>query len=106
VRAVVRHGPYVLRLVVSPNQAMVPNSFALKIERDGQPVRGADVKVDFAMLDMEMGEQAYRLTETTPGVYVHDAPAFVMVGRWGLSFEVTPPGGSPFTAFIVDRAAG
>ena len=28
---------------------------------------GADVKVSFAMLDMEMGEQSYQLTETAPG---------------------------------------
>ena len=69
-------------------------------------MRGADVTVGFAMLDMEMGEQAYRLTETAPGVYAHEAPALVMVGHWGLDFDVTPPGGEPFDAFIVDRVAG
>ena len=32
-------------------------------------MRGADVMVTFAMLDMEMGNQEYRLTEIEPGVY-------------------------------------
>ena len=29
-----------------------------------------------------------------------------MVGHWGLEFDVTPQGGEPFNAFIVDRVAG
>jgi len=29
-----------------------------------------------------------------------------MVGKWGLAFQITPPGGSPFTALIVDHAEG
>jgi copper transport protein len=53
-----------------------------------------------------MGNQAYRLSETSPGVYSHAAPALVMVGHWGLSFEVTPKGGSPFAVLLVDRANG
>jgi copper transport protein len=58
------------------------------------------------MLDMEMGSQSYQLTEGAPGVYSRVAPALVMVGHWGFSFAVTPSGGTPFTAVIVDRAAG
>ncbi len=84
----------------------MPNVFALTIDRDGRPLRGADVKLSFAMLDMEMGEQTYRMTESKPGVYTHAAPALVMVGHWGLQFDVTPRVGKPFTAFIVDRAGG
>jgi hypothetical protein len=30
----------------------------------------------------------------------------VMVGHWGLSFEVTPKNGQPFTVLLVDRANG
>jgi hypothetical protein len=30
----------------------------------------------------------------------------VMVGHWGLSFQVTPRGKQPFTALVVDRTAG
>jgi hypothetical protein len=29
-----------------------------------------------------------------------------MVGHWGLSFEVTPPGRQPFTVVFVDRTTG
>jgi hypothetical protein len=55
---------------------------------------------------MEMGQQAYKLSETAPGVYTHSAPALVMVGHWGLSFSVTPRGGPPFTVLLIDRANG
>ena len=53
-----------------------------------------------------MGSQEYQLTETSPGVYSKLTPALVMVGHWGLSFNVTPKGGQPFTAVVVDRASG
>ena len=42
-----------------------------------------------------MGSQSYALKETAPGVYTRSAPALVMVGHWGLTFEVTPPGKTP-----------
>jgi copper transport protein len=105
-RTVAKDG-YTIKLLVSPNRAAVPNDFALELRREGRPVAGADVTVTFLMLDMEMGEQEYRLTETAPGVYSRpSAPALVMVGHWGLSFQVAPPGGKAFTALFVDRAAG
>lgn len=105
-RTVTRSG-YTLKVLVAPNRAAVPNDFALKITRAGKPVTGADVTVTFAMLDMEMGNQEFRLEETSPGVYSRPAnPALVMVGHWGLSFQVTPKGGHAFTALLVDRAAG
>ena len=72
----------------------------------GKPVTGADVVTTFEMLDMEMGNQAYRLQEATPGVYRHAAPALVMVGHWGLVFNVTPRGHAPFDVLLVDKAAG
>jgi hypothetical protein len=37
-----------------------------------------------------MPTQEYQLSETAPGVYSRAAPALVMVGRWGLTFQVTP----------------
>ena len=79
-------------MLVEPNKAAAPNDFALQITKDGQPVTGADVTVTFAMLDMEMGNQEYQLTETAPGVYSRTAPALVMVGHWGLSFTRHPEG--------------
>jgi copper transport protein len=102
----VNRSGYRLDLRVAPNRAAVPNDFAVRITRGGAPVRGADVTTSFAMLDMEMGQQAYRLTETQPGVYRRSAPALVMVGHWGLTFRVAPRGGSPFEVLIVDKATG
>jgi hypothetical protein len=29
-----------------------------------------------------------------------------MVGHWGLSFNITPKNGAPFTVLLVDRANG
>jgi hypothetical protein len=93
-------------VLVSPNKAAASNAFALRITKGGHPVQGADVTLTFAMLDMEMANQEYQLTETAPGVYSHPAPALVMVGRWGLSFDVTPKSGEPFSVLVVDHAAG
>jgi copper transport protein len=103
--AVDRNG-YRIEFQVQPNRAAVPNRFAIRLTRGGQPVRGAEVTATFAMLDMEMGQQGYRLTETQPGLYEHSAPALVMVGHWGLWFEIQPPGQQPFTVLLVDRATG
>jgi copper transport protein len=103
---VVSENGYRLAIRVSPNRAAVQNSFQVAISRGGRPVRNADVTVDFAMLDMEMGQQAYHLSETAPGTYGHAAPALVMVGHWGLSFQIAPPGQKPFTVLFVDKANG
>jgi copper transport protein len=107
VSSVAEKNGYRLELRVSPNRAAVPNDFTVRLTRDGKPVRGADVLIRVAMLDMEMGQQEYRLSETAPGVYTHAAPALVMVGHWGLSFDVTPHGAKqPFDVLIVDHATG
>jgi hypothetical protein len=39
-------------------------------------------------------------------LYEHSAPALVMVGHWGLSFAIAPPGATPFNVLLVDRANG
>ena len=105
-RAVVNENGYRIELLVAPNKAAVPNDFALRLAKGGTPVRGADVTASFAMLDMEMGQQAYQLAESGPGVYSHSAPALVMVGHWGLDFQIRPRGGQPFDVLIVDHATG
>ena len=102
----ISHAGYVLQVLVSPNKAAAPDSFALRITKGGQPVRGANVTLLFNHLEMQMPTQEYQLTETAPGVYSRAAPALVMVGRWGLTFQVTPRNGPPFTALIVDQANG
>ena len=106
VAELVNKNGYRVELHVSPNRAAVPNSFSLKITQGGKPVTGAEVVLGATMLDMEMGEQSFVLNETAPGVYSHSASALVMVGHWGLSFQVTPPGKAPFTVLLVDRANG
>jgi copper transport protein len=106
VAAAVTTNGYRLQLLVDPNRAAAPNSFALRITRGGKPVRNAQVMLGFAMLDMVMPNQNYVLTEKQPGVYVREAPALVMVGHWALSFTITPAGKAPFAATIVDHATG
>jgi copper transport protein len=97
---------YVVQVLVSPNKAAAPDSFALRITRGGKPVRGASVTLTLNHLEMQMPQQQYALAETQPGVYSRSASALVMVGRWGLSFQISPPGGPSFTALIVDQANG
>ena len=98
---------YTFRFGVTPNKAAVPDTFSVRITKSGRPVRGAQVVATFAMLDMEMQNTEHVLKETSPGVYTYpSAPALVMVGHWGISYEVTPPGGQPFTVLLVDRANG
>jgi copper transport protein len=106
VHTVVKKNGYSLAIRVTPNRAAVPNSFEIAVSRNGRPVRHAEITVDFAMLDMQMTEQAYHLSETSPGRYGQAAPALVMVGHWGLSFQVAPRGQRPFTVLLVDRANG
>ncbi len=102
----VYRGSYELQVLVTPNQAAAPDSFTLRLTKGGKPVRGANVTLTFNHLAMEMPQQEYQLTETQPGVYSRAAPALVMVGPWGLGFNITPPAGPPFTALIVDQADG
>ena len=91
---------------MTPNRAAQENGFALAIKRDGRPVTGADVTAKFAMLDMEMGQQAYALKETAPGVY-SARRAGARDGRsLGHRLRRQPPGGEPFDVVLVDRANG
>lgn len=101
-----RRGGYVLQVLVAPNRAATPDSFALRISRGGRPVRGADVTLTLNHLEMQMPQQEYQLTETRPGLYTRSAPALIMAGRWGLTFQISPKGSSSITALIVDQAGG
>jgi copper transport protein len=106
VAKVVQKNGYTVAVGVTPNKAAVPNTFQVRLTKGGKPVHGAEIVTSFLMLDMEMGTQAYRLAETSPGTYEHAAPALVMVGHWGLSYDITPPGGQPFNVLFVDKANG
>ncbi|MBV9839273.1 MAG: FixH family protein, partial [Solirubrobacterales bacterium] len=102
----VRRSGYQLQVLVSPNKAAAPDSFALRITKNGQPVRGADVTLTFNHTEMQMPEQEYQLTESRPGVYSRAAPALLMVGKWALAFQITPKSGPSFNALILDQANG
>ena len=106
VTEVVTKNGYKLEFHVQPNRAAVPNTFSVRVTRGGKPVRNASVITKFTMLDMEMGDQTEQFREVSPGLYQRATPALVMVGHWGLSYEVTPPGAAPFTVLLVDRATG
>jgi copper transport protein len=106
VLATVNRAGYRLQVLVSPNKAAAPDSFALRITKNGQALRHADVTLTFNHLEMQMPQQEYQLKETAPGLYSRSAPALIMVGKWGLGFNVSPPGEPPFTALIVDEANG
>jgi copper transport protein len=102
----VKKNGYDFEFKVAPNRAALPNTFAVRITKDGKPVRDATVITKFAMLDMEMQELAYTLPERQPGVFARSAPALVMVGHWGLQYEIAIPGKAPIDVLLVDRAAG
>ncbi len=106
VARVIHHGSYTLHVRVDPNRAAQPSTFTLALSQNGKPVTGARVVLQFAMLDMEMGTQAYTMPETSPGTYVRTTPALVMVGHWGVGFQVQPTGAQPFTVIVVDHAEG
>ena len=106
VTEVVERNGYRVDVRVSPNKVAVPDEYTVRLTRNGAPVRGATIIATFTMLDMEMPTQAYRLAERSPGVYAHSSEALVMVGRWGLTFQVQPAGGQPFDVVILDHAAG
>ncbi len=106
VTEVVNKNGYRIEIRVTPNRAAAPNTFSIQLNKGGKPVRHASVIAGFAMLDMEMGRQSDLLPEHAPGIYERSAPALVMVGHWGLSFEITAPRQQPFTITLVDRTTG
>jgi copper transport protein len=106
----VRHGVTqagtraVVRL--EPNTAVRPMGFGLDLSRGGAPLTGATVIARFDMLDMDMGQQSFKLAETRPGTYRRTGMPLIMVGNWGVTYEVTPKAGPPFSFIVVDRANG
>jgi copper transport protein len=106
VRRTVKKNGYNLVFAVSPNKAAIPNEFNVQITKSGRPVSGAHVIARFQMLDMDMQTLEYSIPQKQPGLFSLTKPALVMVGHWGLNFEVTPPGGKPFNVLLVDKAGG
>jgi copper transport protein len=105
-RALTQAG-YKVGVRIAPNKAAVPNAFAVKVTKHGKPVKGADVTATFTMLDMDMAPQEYKLSPQGPAIYGRKSiPSLVMVGRWGLTFSIAPPGQRPFDVQLVDHAQG
>ena len=38
--------------------------------------------------------------------HAHAGPVLGMAGHWGLRFDVTPPGATPFSLTVVDQMSG
>ncbi len=106
VATTVDHGSYRATITVAPNKAAAPNKFELQLTNSGTPVQHATVIQRFLMLDMEMGTQSYVMREHSPGVYRLVRPALVMVGHWGLQFQIAPQGAPAFTITLEDHAEG
>jgi copper transport protein len=103
----IKHGAYALELGVTPNRAATFNSFSVRLTKDGKPVHGATVTAKFTQLDMDMGQQVYKLNERRPALYSQPRlGSLVMVGDWGLDFTVSPPGDKPFSVLLIDKANG
>jgi copper transport protein len=93
-------------VTLTPNRVVSPTRFGVRLTRRGAPLTGAEVVARFDMLDMDMGQRAYALSETAPGTYQRSAQALLMVGLWGVTFDVRPRLGAPFSLLLVDEAGG
>lgn len=93
-------------ITLQPNRAVFPTAFGVSLSRGGSPLTGATVIARFDMLDMDMDPQAYKLREVAPGTYRRKGQALIMVGNWGVTFEVTPKRGRPFSFLLFDKANG
>jgi hypothetical protein len=96
----------VLHLRVAPNRATAAGIVSVQLLKGGRPVNAARVRLTFSMLDMPMGQFSGLLPQTGTGTYAHAGPVLGMGGRWGLRFDVKPPGAAPFSVNLVDRVAG
>ena len=103
----IKHGAYTVQFGVSPNKGATFNNFSVRVLKDGRPLQGATVTAKFTQLDMDMGQQIYKLKERAPALYTQPKlPSLVMVGDWGLDFTISPPGDKPFSLLLIDKARG
>ena len=97
---------YVLQVLVTPNKAAAPNSFALRITKNGQPVRGANVTLTLNHTEMQMPQQEYQL-DRDPARRLLTRRARARDGRqMGARVPDHPKNGPAFTALILDQANG
>ena len=79
----VNQAGYGLQVLVSPNKAAAPDSFALRITKNGQPVRGANVTLTFNHPRCKCPNRSTSSPRPSPAIYSRAAPALVMVGAGG-----------------------
>jgi len=106
VNRVVRQGDTRAVVRLLPNTALAPMGYGIDLSRGGAPVRGASVVARFSELDMDMGQQTYALHEVRPGRYRSNGMPLLMAGNWGVTFDVTPKRGAPYSFTLVDKANG
>ncbi|HEX6778362.1 MAG TPA: FixH family protein [Ktedonobacterales bacterium] len=78
----------------------------LLIEGQGnQAIDDAQVQLDLSMVTMDMGVSRFAAQGLGQGGYQAEV-AFIMVGQWNVTVNITPPGGAAVTTtFTVDVAA-
>ena len=74
VNQTVHEGPYTVDIKIDPNRAAAPSEFSITNPAGRKAVTGATVIQRFDMLDMDMQQQAYTLTEGPPGTYSRTTP--------------------------------
>jgi YtkA-like len=88
-------GPYQITLQVNPNPPLLtrPAALTLQIVRkeSGQLVSHAQVVVESAMVDMDMGTDRVNAQYQGNGLYLSHVQ-FTMSGPWGIRVLVTEPG--------------
>lgn len=73
---------------VQEPQAGEPATFRVVVtDREGEPVEGAEVRVDFLRPSDKRRDARYRLEQTDAGVYEHDI-ALPLPGIWNVVIEV------------------
>jgi hypothetical protein len=73
--------------------------------QDNQTIDGAEVQLDLSMVTMDMGVSRFAAQGLGQSRYQAEV-AFIMVGQWNVTVNITPPGGAAVTTtFTVDVAA-
>lgn len=73
--------------------------------QDNQTIDNAQVHLDLSMVTMDMGVNRFQAQGLGQGRYQAEV-AFIMIGQWNVTVNITPPGGAAVTTtFTVDVAA-
>jgi len=93
---------YRIHVTFAPNRVTAPNRVLVTLGDGSGPVEGARVRLEAAMLEMDMGVATYSLAPAGNG-YRTSTPAWQMRGRWGLGLTIVPPGHAPIHVVLDDR---